>query len=218
MAPEAGAGGARTALLIDWGGVLTSDLFGSFQAFCAAEGLEADVVREAFRRDETARALLIAFEEGRVEEDAFSAGLARALGLAPERAEGLVERMFAGSTLEPAMVDAVRAVRRAGIRTGLVSNSWGTARYPYDLLDELFDGIVLSGVEGIRKPAPRMYELGAERIGVPPAACVYVDDLPFNLPPAQELGMAVVHHRDAASTIAEIEALFGLSLEPGRAA
>src|SRR4051794_34843151 len=155
----------RTALLVDWGGVLTSDLFGSFRAFCEAEGLEADVVRHAFRRDETARDLLIAFEEGRVEEDVFSAGLARALGLAPERAEGMVDRLFAGSSLEAAMVDAVRAARAAGLRTGLVSNSWGTDRYPQELLDELFDGVVLSGVEGFRKPDPRMYALGAERAG-----------------------------------------------------
>jgi epoxide hydrolase-like predicted phosphatase len=210
-----GAGGGspgRSALLIDWGGVLTSDLFGSFRAFCSAEGLEADVVRDAFRRDEAARDLLIAFEEGRVEEDVFSAGLARALGLAPERAEGMVDRLFAGSSLEQAMVDAVRAARGAGVRTGLVSNSWGVARYPRDLLEELFDGVVLSGEEGIRKPAPRMYELGAQRAGAEPAACVYVDDLEFNLAPAQELGMAVVHHREAAETIVRLEELLGVSL------
>jgi epoxide hydrolase-like predicted phosphatase len=110
------------------------------------------------------------------------------------------------------MVDAVRAARAAGIRTGLVSNSWGTSRYPHDLLAELFDGVVLSGDEGIRKPAPRMYELGAQRAGVHPAQCVYVDDLEFNLPPAQELGMAVVHHREAAETIAALEELLGLEL------
>ena len=204
--------GERTALLVDWGGVMTSDLFGSFRAFCEAEGLEAGIVRHAFRHDEAARDLLIAFEEGRVEEDAFSAGLARALGLAPERAEGMVDRLFAGSALDDAMVGAVRAARAAGVRTGLISNSWGTTRYPQALLDELFDGIVLSGLEGIRKPAPRMYELGAQRADAEPAACVYVDDLPFNLPPAEQLGMAVVHHRDAAATIAQLEELLGLRL------
>jgi epoxide hydrolase-like predicted phosphatase len=109
------------------------------------------------------------------------------------------------------MVDAVRAAREAGVRTGLISNSWGD-RYPHDLLGELFDGIVISGREGIRKPAPRMYELGAERIGLAPAACVFVDDLPFNLEPAAELGMAVVHHTAPEATIAELERLLGLSL------
>ena len=202
----------RTALLIDWGGVMTTDLFAAFGAFCAQEGLVPERLRAAFREDAAARELLVGFEEGRVEDDAFALGLARALGLAPERAEGLIDRMMAGATVEPAMVDAVRAARAAGVRTALVSNSWGIARYPHDLLAQLFDGIVISGHEGIRKPAPRMYELGAERAGAAPAACVFVDDLPFNLDPARELGMAGVLHADPASTITELEALLGVAL------
>jgi FMN phosphatase YigB (HAD superfamily) len=57
-----------------------------------------------------------------------------------------------------------------------------------------------------------MYELGAERAGVAPEACVYVDDLPFNLAPAEELGMATVHHTSADTTIPELERLLGLAL------
>ena len=105
------------------------------------------------------------------------------------------------------MVVGVRALHDRGVATGLVSNSWGTRRYPRELLAELFDGIVISGDEGFRKPDPRMYELGAQRIGAEPSACVFVDDLAFNLDPARELGMAVVHHTAAASTLAELDAL-----------
>jgi epoxide hydrolase-like predicted phosphatase len=114
------------------------------------------------------------------------------------------------------MIAAVRAARQAGVRTGLISNSWGTRRYPRDLLAELFDGIVISGEEGTRKPDPRMYELGAERIGLPAQACVYVDDLPFNLEPAEQLGMATVHHTDAGTTVAELERLLGRELRGPR--
>jgi epoxide hydrolase-like predicted phosphatase len=110
------------------------------------------------------------------------------------------------------MLDAVHRARRAGIRTGLISNSWGTRRYDRTLLDRLFDGIVISGEVGMRKPTPEIYEMGAERIGVAPADCVFVDDLPFNLKPAQQLGMAAVHHTDAAATIDELERLLGVGL------
>jgi epoxide hydrolase-like predicted phosphatase len=110
------------------------------------------------------------------------------------------------------MVHAVRMARRAGIRTALVSNSWGVHRYPLDMFDELFDGVVISGQEGVRKPAMRMYELGAERAGAPAEGCVFVDDLPFNLTPAQELGMAAVHHTSSETTIPELERLFGVPL------
>jgi epoxide hydrolase-like predicted phosphatase len=205
MAAEAPAG-----LLLDWGGVMTTNLMASFSAFCAAEGLDPSALAAAFRGNPEARELLFAFEEGRIEETEFELGLAATLGVA--RAEGLIDRLFSGSELEPAMVDAVRTVRSAGVRTGLISNSWGTGRYPHALLEQLFDGIVLSGEVGIRKPAPRIYELGAQAVGLTPDRCVFVDDLPFNLPPAQELGMQTVHHTDVRRTISELERLLGLAL------
>jgi epoxide hydrolase-like predicted phosphatase len=197
----------RRAVLLDWGGVMTSDLFGSFGAFCAEEGLDRDLLANLFRHDRDARALLIDFECGRIEEVDFEPRLATALGLGWH--EGLIDRLFGGAGLDQAMVDGVRALHGRGVPTGLVSNSWGTRRYPRDLLAELFDGIVISGEEGFRKPDPRMYELGAQRIGAAPEECVFVDDLSFNLDPARELGMAVVHHTAASSTLAELERLVG---------
>jgi putative hydrolase of the HAD superfamily len=197
----------RSAVLLDWGGVMTGDLFGSFRAFCAAEGLDPDGLANLFRHDRDARALLIDFECGRVEEADFEPRLATALGVGWH--DGLIDRLFEGAALDDAMVDGVRALHARGVPTGLVSNSWGTRRYPRELLAALFDGVVISGEEGFRKPDPRMYQLGAQRIGVAPAGCVFVDDLAFNLDPARELGMAVVHHTSAASTLAELERLVG---------
>jgi putative hydrolase of the HAD superfamily len=202
--------GAIRGLLVDWGGVMTTNLLHSFSAFCEREGLDPAALAQAFRGNDAARELLIGFEEGRLDERHFELELGRLLGLTS--AEGLIDRLFSGSTLEQSMVDAVRAAHRAGIATGLISNSWGTTRYPRDLLAELFDGIVISGEVGIRKPTPRIYELGAEAIGQAPASCVFVDDLPFNLPPAVELGMATVHHTAPESTIAELEGLLGIAL------
>ena len=197
----------RGAVLLDWGGVMTSDLFGSFATFCAEEGLDRDVLANLFRHYRDARALLIDFECGRIEELDFEPRLSTALGLAWH--EGLIDRLFAGAALDDAMVEGVRAIHDRGIATGLVSNSWGTRRYPRELIGELFDGVVISGEEGFRKPDPRMYELGAERINVAPGDCIFVDDLEFNLDPARELGMAVVHHTAAADTLAQLDRLLG---------
>ncbi|MFI5004285.1 MAG: HAD family hydrolase [Solirubrobacterales bacterium] len=211
-APVEGMGnGAIRGLLVDWGGVMTTNLFRSFSAFCEAEGLDPAALAQAFRGDPEARELLIGFEEGRVTDADFEAHLGRLLGLASPR--GLIDRLFSGATLEESMVEAVRAARAAGIATGLISNSWGTTRYPRELLAELFDGIVISGEVGIRKPAPRIYELGAQAIGHEPTRCVFVDDLPFNLPPAVDLGMATVHHTAAETTIAELERMLGVRLQ-----
>jgi putative hydrolase of the HAD superfamily len=199
----------RRGLLVDWGGVLTTDLFASFASFCEAEGLEAAKVRDLFRHDEAARDLLIDFECGRVDEPGFERRFAPMLGVGDE---GLVDRMFAGTAPDARMLGAVKAARDGGVRTGLISNSWGVDRYPKELMDELFDGLVISGLVGIRKPAPEIYAMGAEAVGLAPAECVFVDDLGFNLKPAKELGMATVLHTDAEQTIAELEELLGLEL------
>jgi epoxide hydrolase-like predicted phosphatase len=106
------------------------------------------------------------------------------------------------------MIAEVRSLHDRGIRTGLVSNSWGDATaYDRGLLHEIFDGVVISSEEGLRKPDPAIYALGAARIGLPPEDCVFVDDLGGNLKPAAALGMATVKHVDAATTIPQLEAL-----------
>jgi epoxide hydrolase-like predicted phosphatase len=199
----------RTGLLVDWGGVLTSNLFTSFHAFCVRSELDPKKVLGRFRTDPAARELLIELETGKLDEHGFEAQFAAMLGVEPD---GLIDGLFAGVTPDTAMVDAVRIAHDSGVRTGLISNSWGVHRYPHDVISRIFDGVVISAEEGIRKPARRMYELGAERAGVAPERCVYVDDLPFNLTPAEELGMATVHHTSAEKTIPALEALLGMSL------
>jgi putative hydrolase of the HAD superfamily len=207
---EPGAQTPSRGLLIDWGGVLTSSLFDSFAAFCRAEGLEIEELRAAFREQPAAREALIEMETGRIDEAEFEMRLAAILELRDHR--GLVDRMFAGIRPDEDMVEAVARIRAAGVRTCLVSNSWGPDRYDRYHLDRLFDATVISALEGTRKPDPRMYELAIERIGVPPAECVFVDDLPFNLPPAEAMGIATVLHHSAAETIPQLERLFGVSL------
>jgi putative hydrolase of the HAD superfamily len=201
--------GPYRGLLVDYGGVLTRNLFDSFRSFCALEGLEPEEIGRRFRKDPACRDLLIGLETGKLPEDAFEEGLGEILGV---RGDGLIDRLFAGSAPEPSMLKAVRRARAAGIRTGLISNSWGTRRYDRTRLAELFDGVVISGDVGIRKPAREIYEMGAEEIDLAPMACVFVDDLPFNLVPATELGMATVHHVDAAQTISELERLLQVRL------
>lgn len=189
---------ALRGLLVDYGGVLTTDVFASFDAFCAREALPAGTVRDLFRDDPTARSLLGGLEDGTLPDAGFEAGFAGLLGVAPE---GLIERLLGATGADVAMLDFVRAARGRGIRTGLISNSWGSQRYDRILLDELFDGVVISGDVGVRKPDPAIYVLGAAAIGLPPQECVYVDDLPGNLKPARALGMTTVRHRTPEETL-----------------
>ena len=197
------------ALLVDFGGVLTSDVFASFEAFCRAEALEPTLVRDRFMGDPEARGLLADLETGKLAEPEFEAAFAAVLGVG---GEGLIARLFDGMGPDEAMLEAVRRAKRAGVRTGLLSNSWGEAGYDRSIFAELFDATVISGEEGIRKPDPAIYALAAQRLGLPAERIVYVDDLPGNLKPARALGMRTVHHARAQETVPELEALLGVSL------
>ncbi|MEV6524428.1 HAD family phosphatase [Longispora sp. NPDC051575] len=197
----------RKGLLIDWGGVLTTDVFASFAAFCGREGLPADRVATLFRTDPAARDLLAGLESGTISTPEFETSFGVLLRVRPT---GLLRRLTADIRPDPVMREAVLRARLGGVRTGLVSNSWGPGGYT-DLAD-LFDGVVLSGTVGVRKPDPAIYALGAAAIGLTPGECVFVDDLGGNLKPARALGMATVRHTHATDTLRALDALLGLDL------
>jgi epoxide hydrolase-like predicted phosphatase len=199
--------GERRGLLMDWGGVLTTDVFASFAAFCEAEGLRPDSVRDAFMKDPLARELLADFESGRLPDAEFEAKFGAVLEV--REPAGLIGRLFGTLVGNTELIDAVAGFRAAGVRTGLLSNSWGTATYPVDELHRLFDVLVISGEHGIRKPEPAIYALAVERMGMPAEQLVFVDDLPGNLKPARALGIHTILHRDNATTLAELEAVLG---------
>jgi epoxide hydrolase-like predicted phosphatase len=194
-------------LLLDFGGVLTTSIWEAFDAFCRDEGLEEGTVRRLFRDDPGALADLRLLEKGEIAEDEFAARFGPRLGVADSG--GLIERMFAGLGPEETMIEAVRDLRGDGVRTGLISNSWGTGIYEPRMLSELFDAVVISGEVGLHKPQPEIYALGAERLGVPPADCVFVDDLRENVAGAEEAGMTAILHREPADTVAELRRIFG---------
>lgn len=198
----------KRGLLVDFGGVLTTNIWIAFDAFCATEGLEPGTVLTLFRSDGEALALLRGLEKGEVGDAEFERAFAARLGEGVEP-EGLIARLFAGLEPETAMLDLVRSAREAGVRTGLISNSWGTGIYDRAPL-EIFDATVISGDVGLHKPQPEIYELGAERIGVAPADCVFVDDLRENVTGAEAVGMTAILHRDPAETVERVSELLGL--------
>ncbi|MEA2474839.1 MAG: putative hydrolase of the superfamily [Thermoleophilaceae bacterium] len=196
-------------LLVDFGGVLTTNVFESFRAFCEAEGLEPNTVKEMFRSRGEGLGLLRQLERGELTVEEFEPLFADVLGIG-ERSEGMVERLFAGVGPDERMVSAVRAARGAGVPTGLISNSWGQTTYDQELIDELFDVAIISGDVGMHKPEPEIFHLGAERLGVPAADCVFVDDLRENCEGAEAVGMTAILHRGADSTLPEMERLLGV--------
>jgi putative hydrolase of the HAD superfamily len=201
-------------LLVDYGGVLTTNVFDSFRTFCEEEGLDPDTIKQRFSDDPRALECVRGLERGELGAEDFSERFGELLELDPVRRAGLIERMFGHIQPDDQMVNAVRRARAHGIRTGLISNSMGAGRYDRSAFPELFDGVVISGDEGMHKPEPEIYELGCERVGLPPADCVFVDDLRENCVGAEAVGMTAVLHRGAERTLPQLEDLLGVNLRP----
>jgi epoxide hydrolase-like predicted phosphatase len=199
-----------SALLVDFGGVLTTSVWDSFAAFCRDKGLAEDTVLRMFREDPEALAELRELETGRISEDEFERRFAERLGL--DDATDLIDSMFRGMKPFEPMVAAVRAARANGVQTGLVSNSWSTSHYDRDMLAQLFDVAVISAEVGLHKPQPEIYLLASQRLGVEPARCVFVDDLRENCAGAEAVGMTAILHRDATATVARLEELLGFTV------
>jgi putative hydrolase of the HAD superfamily len=197
-------------LLVDFGGVLTTNVFDSFRAFCETEGLDPAAFATLMTEDEEARRELRRVETGQIGEAEFGDLLAAKLGVSDSH--NLVNRLFAGMRPDEAMVEAVRRAKSAGVRTGLVSNSIGEGRYDRSTFPELFDGVVISAEEGLHKPEPEIFLLGAQRAGVAPEECVFVDDLRENCAGAEAVGMTAVLHRGAEGTVLRLEELLGVEL------
>src|SRR5829696_1175478 len=158
------SGGGLGGLIVDYGGVLTNSPSESFRAWLRAEGLPAEPFRRLMREwlDEGAAGNpLHDLETGRVTTQEFERVLADRLrgpdGSGPS-AEGLLGRMFAGYARTPGMTQVLVAAKRQGLRTALLSNSWG-ADYDRGDWGGLFDAVVISGEVGLRKPDPEIFLL-----------------------------------------------------------
>ena len=181
------------ALLIDYGGVLTASVVEAFSAACTSIRVSSQgFLNEAFTASQANDSPFVLRELGQISGDEFSERLIPVLRRhASVPVDG--HQFFAAVQnitwdLDAVMTAAINSFIAAGVPTVLVSNSWGkSATYPWDQLPAFTTAVVSSDV-GLRKPDRNIYLLAADRVGVDPAECVFVDDLEVNLVPARELG------------------------------
>ncbi|MCP3804446.1 HAD family phosphatase [Allokutzneria sp. A3M-2-11 16] len=201
------------ALVVDYGGVLTTPIGPSFASWLAADGIDPDAYSEMLRdwlgRDAPADSPVHRLERGELRVAEFNRLLAARLTTVDGRTivpEGLLDRAFATVRPDADMLDLLRAARAAGLRTALLSNSWGNS-YPMDVLTPLFDVLVISGEVGMRKPDERIYRHTADRLGLPPRQCLFLDDAQPNVDGAIRSGMRALLHTDSAATIPAVAGL-----------
>jgi putative hydrolase of the HAD superfamily len=208
-------------VITDWGGVMTNPIIETVTAWLEADGIDRDSYVTLMRAWVNAAYdggpdlnPIRALERGECTEAEFEAQLAAQLVRldgGTVLADGLLTRMFAATAFDEGMHELMRAARRAGLRTGLLSNSWG-ASYPRHLFPDLFDAVVISAEVGMRKPEERIFRLAAELLGLEPEECVFIDDIRDNVAAAEAAGLTGVHHRGIEGTREQLAGLLGVPL------
>lgn len=207
------------AIFWDFGGVFTTSPFDAFRRYEAARGLPQDFIRSVNATNPLDNAWA-RFEASRIDAATFDRQFeieARALGHAVPGREVLP--LLAGE-LRPRMVAALRRCK-ANFRNACLTNNVrsgagaGMARSAEQATQlqavmALFDQVIESSREGLRKPEPAFYRLACERMGVAPDEVVYLDDLGINLKPAAAMGMRTIKVAGEAQALAELGALVGL--------
>jgi len=205
-------------LIVDFGGVLTTSVGDAIRAFEQDEGLPqgtAFAVLGDGYSDTDAEHPIAGLETGRLAQLDFELALAAKFAAHGHDVEaaGLVGRLLGSLAFDEATWSVVTAARSAGVRTALLSNSWGDATaYPADRLEESFDVVVISAEVGMRKPDAAIFELTADRLDVAVERCAFVDDHDGNVRAAEVLGMFGVHHRDAVTTAEALSRFLGVDL------
>ena len=213
-------------LIVDWGGVLTGSQVDPFEEWARADDIDyphyqsilAELLAGPMANEGSPDRLgsnpIHALERGEIGNPEFERLLGERLRTtdgAPVKHEGMLARMFSQLRHAPDMNALVLRAHVLGIPTALLSNSWGN-EYPRELWAGMFDAILISGEVGLRKPEPEIYLLAAERLGLPPQECVFVDDLKINIRGAVGVGMVGIHHKTYETTLHELENILGVRL------
>jgi putative hydrolase of the HAD superfamily len=209
-----------SAVVFDLGGVLTESPMTAFTAYEEEAGLPPGLIVRLNSTDPDTNAWA-RFERNELDVAGFSAAFeAEALAAGHRVEAGRVLAALRGE-LRPPMVEAVRRLRAAGLPLALLSNNVAPMERsgPVGELLGLFDAVVESSVEGVRKPEPEIYLRALTRLSdavgrtIEATDCAYLDDLGINLKPARELGFSTIKVVDPAAALAELSELVGFRLD-----
>jgi putative hydrolase of the HAD superfamily len=209
-----------SAVLWDFGGVITNSPFVAFNRFEAERGIPRDFIRTVNARNHETNAWA-QFESSLVTIDEFDELFAAETAAAGYPVRGREVIALLGGDVRPRMVAVLEQCKQRYKNACLTNNAdagQGAGMYGSDHQAEhvkavmrLFDLIIESSKEGIRKPDPRIYQLACERMDVRPDEIVYLDDLGINLKPARDMGMTTIKVVSEDQAIVDLESVLGTS-------
>jgi len=210
------------AVIWDFGGVLTSSPFEAFNRYERQHGIPLDFIRRVNATNPTGNAWAH-FESSRVDLEQFDHLFAAESAAAGHEIRGAAVVALLGGDLRPRMLRALTRCKdhfkvacitnnvNSGRGPGMASGGDRAARVAEVMA--LFDVVVESRLEGVRKPDPAIYRLACERVGVQPAEAVFLDDLGINLKPARALGMHTIKVLDEEQAICDLARITELDFD-----
>lgn len=210
------------AVLWDFGGVLTTSPFEAFNRFERESGLPTDFIRSINATNPESNAWA-RFESSQIDIEEFDRAFADESERAGHRVPGRAVIELLSGDIRPRMVGVLQHCKTR-YRVACITNNVRSGQGPGMARDseradavravmELFDLVVESSIEGVRKPNPRIYQITCERLGIEPERAVFLDDLGVNLKPARNLGMQTIKVTSEAQAIEELAGITGLDFQ-----
>ena len=207
------------AILWDFGGVFTTSPFEAFARFEKARELPKDFIRTINSTNPNANAWA-RFESSVTDADGFDQEFRREAEALGHSVGGKDVLVLLSGEFRPRMIAALAECKRH-YKVGCITNNMKRGDGPSMAAGDdraaqaaevmaMFDVIVESSVEGVRKPEPRIYRIACERLGVAPERSVFLDDLGINLKPARAMGMTTIKVATEEQAIRELAAVTGL--------
>jgi len=213
------------AVLWDFGGVFTASPFTGVRKYAEGLGVDPRALQELvfgpYEQDmDHPWHRLERGEQTMAATSAELAALAENSGIDGFTLDGFFQSMRLDESSRQAdrsaVVDMVRRLKDAGIRNAIITNNIAEFREAWRQMipvDELFEEVVDSSAEGIRKPDPAIYHLALERLGgLAPQETVFLDDAISNVEAARSLGIHGIHVKeDPTSAMEELAQVCGLA-------
>ena len=201
-----GRGRDFRAIIFDFGGVVMDMGWAEMAELERRYGLAEGTMRRAlYRTPEWADV-----QVGRGSREAYMAAVERELEQCAGRPipECYAEWRSLVRRLHTDVIDLVKALRPR-YRVALLSNAddrlESVLEERYGIM-HLFDPVINSARVGLAKPEPAIYRLAAERVGEPPEACIFIDDIRGNAEAATAAGMHGIHFTSYDALVAELRA------------